>query len=183
MVVLAARVPSGARGSTGRLGDGWTLSAIDCALLEQLLVPLGDVIGDDLKLQSIETDIPYVCSLLSSTDVSIGDFAVEAPGLHSELAVIQSELPAESQALVETPASAVPVTAILTARLASLTVPLSRITELKAGATLLLGLPADQPVELLSGGRDGQLAFEGRMGRKSNKVAVKITKRARALDT
>jgi hypothetical protein len=173
----------GARGSTGRIGDGWTLSAIDCALLEQLLAPLGDVIGDGLKLQSIETDIPYVCSLLSSTDVSIGDFSVEAPGLHSELAVIQSELPAESQALVETPASAVPVTAVLTARLASLTVPLSRITELKAGATLLLGLPADQPVELLSGGRDGQLAFEGRMGRKSNKVAVKITKRARALDT
>ncbi|MFN3214340.1 MAG: FliM/FliN family flagellar motor switch protein [Henriciella sp.] len=173
----------GARGSTGRIGDGWTLSAIDCALLEQLLVPLGDVIGDGLKLQSIETDIPYVCSLLSSSNVSIGDFSVEAPGLHSELAVIQSELPEDKQATADTPAAPVPVTAVLTARLASLTVPLSRITELKAGATLLLGLPADQPVELLSGGRDGEPAFEGRMGRKSNKVAVKITKRARTLDT
>lgn len=172
----------GARGSTGRIGDGWTLSAIDCALLEQLLAPLGEVVGEGLKLQSIETDIPYVCSLLSSTEVSIGDFAVEAPGLHSELAIIQSELPTEAKSQDAALSAPVPVTAVLTARLASLTVPLSRITELKAGATLLLGLPADQPVELLSGGRDGQLAFEGRMGRKSNKVAVKITKRARALD-
>lgn len=172
----------GARGSTGRIGDGWTLSAIDCALLEQLLAPLGEVVGDGLKLQSIETDIPYVCSLLSSTEVSIGDFAVEAPGLHSELAVIQSRLPTGAKAQDAATSSPVPVTAVLTARLASLTVPLSRITELKAGATLLLGLPADQPVELLSGGRDGQLAFEGRMGRKSNKVAVKITKRSRTLD-
>ena len=171
----------GARGSTGRIGDGWTLSAIDCALLEQLLAPLGETVGEGLKLQSIETDVPYVCSLLSSTEVSIGDFAVEAPGLHSELAVIQSSLPAAEKEQDPTSTAPVPVTAVLTARLASLTVPLSRITELKAGATLLLGLPADQPVELLSGGRDGELAFEGRMGRKSNKVAVKITKRARAL--
>ena len=171
----------GARGSTGRIGDGWMLSAIDCALLEQLLAPLGETVGDGLKLQSIETDIPYVCSLLSSTEVSIGDFAVEAPGLHSELAVIQSSLPTTETSQEATQASPVPVTAVLTARLASLTVPLSRITELKAGSTLLLGLPADQPVELLSGGLEGQPAFEGRMGRKSNKVAVKITKRARAL--
>lgn len=173
----------GARGSTGRIGDGWTLSAIDCALLEQLLAPLGEVVGEDLKLQTIETDVPYVCSLLSSTEVAIGDFAVEAPGLHTELAVIQSNLPTKTQSLEAAQSSPVPVTAVLTARLASLTVPLSRITELKAGATLLLGLPADQPVELLSGGRDGQPAFEGRMGRKSNKVAVKITKRSRTLDT
>ena len=173
----------GARGSTGRIGDGWTLSAIDCALLEQLLVPLGTVIGDGLKLQSIETDVPYVSSLLSSTEVSIGDFAVEAPGLHSELAIIESKQPAMAST-VSGPSEPdqMPVTAVLTARLASLTVPLSRITELKAGSTLLLGLPADQPVELLSGGRDGKRAFEGRMGRKSNKVAVKITKRSRTLD-
>ena len=173
----------GARGSTGRIGDGWTLSAIDCALLEQLLAPLGEVIGEGLKLQTIETDVPYVCSLLSATEIAIGDFAVEAPGLHTELAIIQSSLPTEAQSKTEEQTAPVPVTAVLTARLASLTVPLSRITELKAGATLLLGLPADQPVELLSGGRDGQLAFEGRMGRKSNKVAVKITKRSRTLDT
>ncbi|MEO1554335.1 MAG: FliM/FliN family flagellar motor C-terminal domain-containing protein, partial [Pseudomonadota bacterium] len=73
------------------------------------------------------------------------------------------------------------MTAILTARLASLTVPLSRLTELKAGSTLLLGLPADQPVELLSGGRDGKPVFEGAMGRKSNQMAVKLTKRLRRL--
>ena len=145
------------------------------------MAPLSETVGDGLKLQSIETDIPYVCSLLSSNEVSIGDFAVEAPGLHSELAVIQSSLPIAETSQETAHTSSVPVTAVLTARLANLTVPLSRITELKAGATLLLGLPADQPVELMSGGLDGQPVFEGRMGRKSNKVAVKITKRARTL--
>lgn len=173
----------GARGSTGRIGDGWTLSAIDCALLEQLLVPLGTVIGDGLSLQSIETDIPYVSSLLSSTKVTIGEFSVEAPGLHSELAVIQADLPQGEKVEAEVSGSAMPVTALVTARLATLTVPLSRVTELKAGSTLLLGLPADQPVELLSGDLDGKPVFEGRMGRKSNKVAVKITTKLRTFGT
>ncbi|MEM9225982.1 MAG: FliM/FliN family flagellar motor C-terminal domain-containing protein, partial [Pseudomonadota bacterium] len=65
-------------------------------------------------------------------------------------------------------------TAVLTARIARLSVPLSRLTNLKAGSTLLLGLPADQPVEVLSGGRDGPVAFEGEVGRKGNRMAVRI---------
>ena len=174
----------GARGSTGRIGDGWTLSAIDCALLEQLLMPFGDSIGADMALQSIETDIPYVSSLLPTPTVTVSEFSVEAPGLHSDLAVIQADgptAPSEPNATAEH--SAIPLTAVMMARLARLSVPLSRLTELKAGSTLLLGLPADQPVELLSGDRDGQPAFEGRMGRKGNKVAIKITKRVGPLRT
>lgn len=170
----------GARGSTGRLGDGWTLSAIDCALLEQLLVPFGDAIGKGHKLQAIETDMAYVSSLLPVITVRVSEYTVEAPGVRSELAVIEGEGLADlaQSAPVTTNQDASPdVTAVLTARLASLTVPLSRITELKAGSTLLLGLPADQPVELLSGGRDGTPALEGRMGRKGNKVALRVTKR------
>ena len=174
----------GARGSTGRIGDGWTLSAIDCALLEQLLMPFGESIGPDMSLQSIETDIPYVSSLLPSPNVTVSEFSVEAPGLHSDLAVIKTDGPmpdaVPGPAPTETP---IPLTAVVTARLARLSVPLSRLTELKAGSTLLLGLPADQPVELLSGDRDGQPAFEGRMGRKGNKVAIKITKRVGPLRT
>jgi len=42
----------------------------------------------------------------------------------------------------------------------------------------LLGLPADQPVELLSGGRDGVPAFEGEIGRKGDRMAIRI-RRAR----
>ena len=172
----------GARGSTGRIGDGWSLSAIDCALLEQLLVPLGPAIHTDYRLQAIETDAAYVASLLPVTQVQVSEYAVDAPGLRSDLAVIEGhpdEMSAPAPAL-EPNAARQDVTAVVTARLASLTVPLSRLTELKAGSTLLLGLPADQPVELLSGERDGTVAFEGRMGRKGNKMAVKITKKMRS---
>ena len=171
----------GARGSTGRIGDGWSLSAIDCALLEQLLVPFGEAVDKTYRLQAIETDVAYVSSLIPVSNVTVSEFAVEAPGLRSELAVIEGDAPeyqAETPSAKET-ATQPEMTAILTARLATLSVPLSRLTELKAGSTLLLGLPADQPVELLSGGRDGKPAFEGVMGRKGNKMAVKITKRLR----
>ena len=167
----------GARGSTGRIGDGWTLSAIDCALLEQLLVPIGGSIGAGLSLQSIEAAIPYVSRLLAARNVTVTEFSVEAPGLHSDLAVIQSDELPQKPSPSSSETAALPVTALVTARLARLSVPLSRLTELKAGSTLLLGLPADQPVELLSGDRSGEPAFEGRMGRKGNQVAVKLTKR------
>lgn len=168
----------GATGSTGRIGDGWTLSAIDCALLEQLLDPFGGAVGPDLKLQAIETDIPFVASLLPVDQVTVTEFRIEAQGLHSDLAVIEGEFD-DAGARDEPVASTAPVTAIATARLASLSVPLSRVTALKAGSTLLLGLPPDQPVELLSGGRDGTPAYEGRMGRKGDKVAIKVTKKMR----
>jgi flagellar motor switch/type III secretory pathway protein FliN len=77
------------------------------------------------------------------------------------------------------PAEAAPssVTVLLTARVASLSVPLSRLTDLTAGSTLLLGVPADQPVELLSGGRDGPVVAEAQIGRKGNKMALRISRR------
>lgn len=168
----------GASESTGRIGDGWVLSAIDCALLEQLLEPFGTAIGPGMRLQTIETDIPYVTSLLPIDRVTITEFRVEAVGLHTDLAVIDGDF-SDLDEVAETRPQAAPVTALATARLASLSVPLSRVTALKAGSTLLLGLPPDQPVELLSGGRNGTPAYEGRMGRKGNKVAIKVTKKLR----
>ena len=65
----------------------------------------------------------------------------------------------------------------LTARIASLNVPVSQLSDLKAGSILLLGLPTDQPVELLSGGHKGEVVAEGDIGRRGNKVAVRITRR------
>lgn len=73
------------------------------------------------------------------------------------------------------------LTALLTARIASLSVPVSRLSNLKPGDTLLLGLPADEPIQLLSGGRMGRVAAEGELGRKGNRMAVRITKRGPAL--
>jgi len=173
----------GARGSTGRIGDGWTLSAIDCALLEQLLGPVAAALGTGLSLQAIETDVPYVTSLLPAGEVTIAEYSVEAQGLRSELAVIKIAAGAITTAPPAALRGTTPMTAVVTARIASLSVPLSHLTSLKAGSTLLLGLPSDQPVEILSGGRDGPVAFEGQVGRKGNKVAVKITRKLhRALD-
>ncbi|GAB5459213.1 MAG: hypothetical protein Hens3KO_22430 [Henriciella sp.] len=169
----------GARDSTGRIGNGWSLSAIDCALLEQLLAPVSAAFGSELSLLAIETDIPYVTSLLPAGDVMVADYVVEAPGLKTELAVIRSHNSVRSQMPVPQRVEKSPITAVVTARIASLSVPISRLTSLKAGSTLLLGLPSDQPVEVLSGHRDGPVAFEGQIGRKGNKVAVKITRKVR----
>lgn len=179
----------GTTGTTGRIGDGWVLSAMDCALLEQLLGPLAAALGEDVSLQAIETDVPYVTSLLPAGEVMIAEYGVEAPGIRSQLAVISvppQPGKGDAGAVSERPGAGAgmgAVTAVVTARIASLSVPMSRLSSLKAGSTLLLGLPGDQPVEILSGGRDGALAFEGQVGRKGNRVAVKITRRVRgALD-
>ena len=172
--LLIARA-CGADHSTGRDTQNWTLSAIDCALLEQLIGPLATALGAGLSLQSIETDIGYVTSVLPAGDVLISEFGVETSKLRSELAVISADPVAELQDAAPALRDGPGVTAIVTARVARLTVPLSRLTALQPGATLLLGVPADQPVEVLSGGRDGMVAFEGQIGRKGNKIAVKVT--------
>ena len=167
----------GARVSTGRLGDGWTLSAIDCALLHQLLAELGPAFDPEMQLLAIETDLPYVASLIPQGDIELATYAIESPGLRTEMQIVQPVAPTEEKDTAEALPTVVPVTAVVTARMARLSVPLSRLTSLKAGSTLLLGLPTDQPVELLSGDQHGTVAFEGTLGRKGNQVAVKITKR------
>ncbi|MEO1643287.1 MAG: FliM/FliN family flagellar motor C-terminal domain-containing protein, partial [Pseudomonadota bacterium] len=105
---------------------------------------------------------------------------LEAPGLATSLRVIKRHIPSIPVAPV-IEQDRLPVTALLTARLARLSVPLSRITSLKAGSTLLLGLPPDQPVEVLSGDRDGPVVMEGSVGRRGNKIAVKVTGLNRSL--
>jgi len=73
------------------------------------------------------------------------------------------------------------LTVTLTARVASLAVPLSKLSGLKPGSTLLLGVPADQPVELVSGGTQGVLAAEAEIGRRGGRVALRILRRGPAL--
>ncbi len=169
----------GAQGSTGRIGERWQLSAIDCALLEQLLSGLGSAFGTGLSLQALETDLAYMTSLMPRGEVYVADYDVTAAGLRSGLTIISAR---SSTPQVDEPLLAhdrTPVTAVVTARIASLSVPLSRLTSLKAGSTLLLGLPPDQPVEVLSGGRDGKVLFEGDVGRKGDRMAVRISRKSR----
>lgn len=170
------------------------LTPMDAALLEALVRPLGPAIAQGLSFARVETDLGFALALappveadLIQMDLRLGEEILSAALILSEDELFETvpavEAPASLQ--MDTPlpiaASTRPVTAVLTARIASLSVPLSRLSDLKAGSTLLLGVPADQPVELLSGGRDGALAAEGRIGRKGGKMAISITRRGPAL--
>ncbi len=73
------------------------------------------------------------------------------------------------------------LSATLTVRVASLAVPLSKLSGLKPGATLLLGVPADQPIELISGGDGGIKVAEAEIGRRGGRIALRITRRSSAL--
>tara|TARA_R110002020_G_scaffold83397_2_gene207379 strand:+ start:285351 stop:286412 length:1062 start_codon:yes stop_codon:yes gene_type:complete len=169
------------------------LTPIDAALLEGLVRPLGAGISSSLSFARIETDAEFAAALARPGAVDVIDLDVrfEQSRMPARLILASDDLfdtvaaPAKGHgtviaAPVHTP-SATPVTAVLTARIASLSVPLSRLTDLKAGSTLLLGLPADQPVELLSGGRNGPVAAEAQIGRKGAHMALRITKRGPAL--
>lgn len=158
--------------------SGRSLSVIDCALIEQFLAPFSSILSEDLSFVSIETDRRYARSLLAADqgrafdfEVLVGDFTCEASLLTTDAG---HDAVAARAALPVPEGAKRPVTAILTARIASLSVPVSRVSRLKAGDTLLFGLPGDQPVELLSGGRDGVAAFEGDIGRKGSQMAVRI---------
>ena len=176
------------------------LTPLDAALLEGLVRPLGTAISAEFSFARIETDYEFVRALAAPAAAHIIDFdvRVETETLSARLVMVeedqdglfdapaltqQQHAPAPSAPVASTvvPSATGAMTALLTARIASLSVPLSSLTDLKAGSTLLLGLPADQPVELLSGGRNGPVAAEAQIGRKGNKMALRITKRGPAL--
>ena len=178
---LGNALVSHACGGTFALSDDMAsreLSAIDCALIEQLLSPLRCAFGSDTKFLGIETDPGYVASLVPDQPGHEMRFDTKVARENVQVRLhVMSEGRAVSsrRAAVSTPGKR-PVSALLTARMASLSVPVSQLSNLKRGDTLLLGLPADQPVELLSGGRDGVPAFEGDIGRKGKNMAVRIRK-------
>lgn len=170
------------------------LTPLDGALLEALVRPLGAAIAPGLKFSRIENDVEFASALAGPASASILDLdvRVDSARMPARLILAEDDLFDLASARQPTAAKAAPapaqkpaasaMTAILTARVASLSVPLSRLTDLKAGSTLLLGIPADQPVALLAGGRDGMLAAEGQIGRKGNKIALRITNRGPALN-
>ena len=155
------------------------LSAIDCALLEQLAGPLCRAYAPETSLIGLETDADYVASILPEEAGEVYEFEVSLPGQTAGLSLIRLKRAGDYEPEMADPQATPrkkPMTVVLTARVASLSVPVSRVSSLKPGDTLLLGLPADQPVELLSGGRDGAPAFEGEVGRKGTNMADRIRK-------
>lgn len=185
---LANALIETACGGTPHLEEGrWSprdLTPLDSALLEGLVRPLGFAIAPGLAFASVETEADFAIALARPDTADIIDFDVRVEtGRHAARLIIASDL-LEQEAAAVLPApevapapAASSLTVVLTARVASLSVPLSRLTDLTAGSTLLLGVPADQPVELLSGGRDGPLVAEAEIGRKGNRMALRISRR------
>ena len=161
------------------------LTPLDSALLEGLVRPLGAAIAPGLAFASVETEADFAVALAHPGAATIFDFDIRVEsGRHAARLIIASDLlePESAETLPASGASpaasaAPPVTAVLTARVASLSVPLSRLSDLTAGSPLLLGVPADQPVELLSGGRNGPVVAEAQIGRKGNRMALRISRR------
>lgn len=165
------------------------LTPLDSALLEGLVRPLGAAIAPDLSFAGVETEADFANALARPGGATIFDFDIRVEsGRHAARLIVASGLlekeyhgQASSAGAVQSASATPPVMAVLTARVASLSVPLSRLSDLTAGSTLLLGVPADQPVELLSGGRNGPLVAEAQIGRKGNRMALRISRRVPGL--
>ncbi|MEZ5985067.1 MAG: FliM/FliN family flagellar motor switch protein [Hyphomonas sp.] len=185
---LANALIETACGGAGMPGD-WAprdLTPLDSALLEGLVRPLGHAIAPGLAFAGMETEADFAAALARPGTAEIIDFEIRVEGgRHAARLILSKELVEEAEPAALPAPEAAPVgqaapssvTVVLTARVASLSVPLSRLSDLTAGSTLLLGVPADQPVELLSGGRDGPVVAEAQIGRKGNKMALRISRR------
>ena len=191
--LAAALIESACGGKPGPFAPR-DLTPLDAALLEGLVRPLGAGISPTLSFSRIETDSDFAAALARPGEADVIDLDIRFDSVRMPARMILASddlfdlVPTPPQphtaSTAATPAptpSGAGMTAVLTARIASLSVPLSRLTDLKAGSTLLLGLPADQPVELLSGGRNGPVAAEAQIGRKGAQMALRITKRGPAL--
>ena len=199
MLVISASLANAlietACGGKPTQGHHRALTPMDAALLEGLVRPLGAALASSLKFSRIETDAEFACALagpgmtsILDLDVRVDDIKMPARLILAEddLFDLSSDMPtARRQPRISREVAPVvgagAMTAVLTARVATLSVPMSRLANLKPGSTLLLGLPADQPVELLTGGRDGAVVAEGEIGRKGNRMAVRINRRTALL--
>lgn len=160
------------------------LSPLDLALLEGLLRPLAASLPGGLSFQRIETDPMLAAALAPPGDAGLIDLDIRTDTLRAPARLVLTGGITDAAPAPERAAAGgqpVAVMTVMTARVASLMVPLSRLSSLRPGATLLLGVPPDQPVEILSGGVSGPVAAEAQIGRKGNRMALRVTKRCAAL--
>ena len=185
---LAQLLIETACGGTGRAGAAKPLSPIDLALLEALLRPLAVSISPELGFSSLETEVLFAASIAPPAEALAAEFSmrVHAEAFQAQVILLGAlAAPAQPDAGAAALGTVHPVqgalSATLTARVASLLVPLSKLSGLKPGATLLLGVPADQPIELTSGGEGGVRVAEAEIGRRGGRIALRITQRCAAL--
>ena len=182
---LLIEAACGARERGGALKP---LSPIDLALLEALVRPLAGALSPDLAFSGVETDALFAASIAPPAQALVTDLSMRVQGDTFAAQLITAgalaSAPVAAERTVEAPRSSPAPGALsvtLTARIASLSVPLSKLSGLKPGATLLLGVPADQPVEIISGTEGGILAAEAQIGRRGGRVALRVTRRGPAL--
>lgn len=167
--------------TTQRVADNTDLSrqpnALDFVFLHKIIATLNSIFGDGVRLQAITTDLGDVADLFQTENITITEYDVTGDGLASDLALIEGRACAPLQAEAEKRKSdlaEVPIIAMLTARLSGFEAKLGDLKDLSVGSTLMLGLAADRPVEILSGGRDGAVISQADIGRRGNKMALKV---------
>ncbi len=186
---LAAGLVDAACGADGELVASARprgLTDIDARLISRLFEPIGPNLPGG-ELLCLETRRAFALALLPPGEAHILEFTAQLDELSGTAHLLLGSWPQSRADRASAPraedAGRGPdgLTALLTARIASLSVPVSRLSDLKPGDTLLLGVPADEPVQLLSGGRDGAVVAEGEVGRKGMRMAVRVRERTSRL--
>lgn len=154
-----------------------SLSILDKSILEEVLRPLALALDPAYSIASVEPNRSAAHALLPPGKGMLADLSCQIAGIDGKGAFARLRAGRVDEKTSTADPNLKDVMTTLTARIASLTVPVSRLSDLKAGSVLLLGLPIDQPVELLTGGYNGKVVAEGDVGRKGNRIAVRITKR------
>lgn len=175
--VLAAQLIDQVCGGGGLQGTPRKLTRLDQNILEAVLKPLAPMLDPSFSIGCVEVNKTAAEALLPPDQAVLADMLCEIGGSRGKavFAVLTDPIgPDKSSERAQHEAGHFKT--IVTARLASLKVPVARLSDLKPGSVLLLGVPADQPVELLSGDHKGQVVAEGSIGRKGTKIAVKVTK-------
>ena len=175
---LASALVSVACGGAPVAETNRPLSALDGRILEHMLAPLAEAIDPSFQIVGVETDRSAAFAMLPPGKAMLADLSCQLGPVAGRMifARIQEKQPTSDP---QVPAPA--ISATVTARIASISVPISKLSGLMPGSVLRLGLPKDQPVELLSGGRDGPVIAEGEIGRKGNHMALRISRCTPAL--
>lgn len=175
---LASALVAVSCGGQAMAGNTRPLSALDGRILEHMLAPLAEAIDPSFQIVCVETGRSAAFAMLPPGKAMLADMSCQLGHVQGRMIFARVQ---EPDTKIDAHALPAPVSAVVTARIARVSIPISRLSDLKPGSTLPLGLRPDQPVEILSGGRDGQLIAEGDIGRKGERIAVRITKCSPAL--
>ena len=168
----------GAKSARPLLSGPRALSKLDIAILEEVLQPLATALDPSFSIACIEADRSAAHALLPPGKAMLAELSCNMLNVAGKAGFARLSIPAappETESADKRNMGQMMTE--LTARIASLNVPVSQLSDLKPGSVLLLGLPTDQPVDLLTGGHSGDVVAQGDVGRRGNKIAIRVSKR------